>query len=119
MKSWSGEYKLEGWYVRLMKIGYQEAHINPNGWISGVVYLRPIIGVGGNEGALELSLHGHNLNILDNNYLKRIHQAEQGDIILFPSSLFHWTFPFRENVQRCVIAFDLCPVYGSVGSGAL
>jgi hypothetical protein len=32
-----------------------------------------------------------------------------GDIVLFPSSLFHRTIPFESNEQRICIAFDLKP----------
>ena len=32
-----------------------------------------------------------------------------GDIVLFPSSLFHRTLPFRADADRVCIAFDIAP----------
>ena len=34
---------------------------------------------------------------------------KNGDIVLFPSSLFHRTIPFHLNEERISIAFDLTP----------
>jgi hypothetical protein len=38
-----------------------------------------------------------------------ISSASVGDIVLFPSSLFHRTIPFNSNEERICIAFDLKP----------
>jgi hypothetical protein len=83
--------------VRLIKNGYQTSHIHPNGWISGVVYLKTVELDNSNEGAIEVSLHGYGLPILDENYPRKIHSPQVGDILLFPSSLFHRTVPFKED----------------------
>jgi len=107
MNSWPNESYLRGWYCRLIKNGHQRPHNHPSGWLSGVVYLKTIDGLDSDEGAIELGLHGHDLTILDNSYPRKVHRPKQGDIILFPSSLFHWTIPFDEDTDRCVIAFDL------------
>ena len=39
--------------------------------------------------------------------LQEAERPKMGDIILFPSSLFHRTIPFNMDAERCVIAFDL------------
>ena len=31
------------------------------------------------------------------------------DIVIFPSSLMHYTIPFESNEERIVLAFDLNP----------
>jgi hypothetical protein len=110
IRSWPIKHSLKGWYIRLIKNGYQKAHIHPNGWVSGVVYLKTVEPGNTNEGAIELSLHGYDLPILDQNYPRNIHSPQIGDIILFPSSLFHKTIPFHNDTERCVIAFDLIPL---------
>jgi uncharacterized protein (TIGR02466 family) len=110
MTSWPRKYQLKGWYNRLLKNGYHTAHIHPEGWISGVVYLRTPAPSRDNEGAIEFSLHGYDLPIIDENYPRKQHRPKKGDIILFPSSLFHRTIPFTTDTERCVIAFDLMPV---------
>mgnify|MGYP003669344728 CR=1 FL=1 len=107
MNLWPSEYDLRGWFVRLIKNGYQQPHNHPAGWLSGVIYLKTIDSLDTDEGAIELSLHGHGLPILDESYDRKIHRPKKGDIILFPSSLFHRTIPFDEDTERCVIAFDI------------
>ncbi|MDC1428131.1 putative 2OG-Fe(II) oxygenase, partial [Rhodospirillaceae bacterium] len=107
--SWPSKSKLSGWYVRLVQEGHQKPHIHPGGWLSGVAYLKTVGITNDNAGAIELSLHGYDLPIQDDTFPKTIHSPRVGDIILFPSSLFHRTIPFKENTDRCVIAFDLIP----------
>lgn len=107
INSWPSEYDLRGWFVRLIKNGHQQSHNHPSGWLSGVIYLKTVDGTDADEGAIELSLQGHDLPILDDDYPRKIHQPKRGDIIFFPSSLYHKTIPFSEDTDRCVIAFDL------------
>ena len=52
-------------------------------------------------------LHGYDYPIKNKNYPQKIYQPKNGDIVLFPSSLFHRTIPVIKDVERCVIAFDL------------
>ena len=33
----------------------------------------------------------------------------KGDLVLFPSSLFHHTVPFKSNEERVTFAFDIIP----------
>jgi tetratricopeptide (TPR) repeat protein len=110
IRNWPAKSSLYGWYVRLVKNGYQEKHIHADGWLSGIVYLKTIDCKDMNEGAIELGLHGYDLPIIDEDYPRKIHRPNVGDIILFPSSLFHRTIPFREDTERCVIAFDIVPI---------
>ena len=37
-------------------------------------------------------------------------QPNDGEIVLFPSSLFHSTIPIKKNEERIVIAFDMMPL---------
>ena len=104
------KHTLNGWYVRLVRNGHQKSHIHPGGWLRGVIYLKTIEAEKANEGAIEVSLHGYDLPILKKCYPKRIHRPKKGDILLFPSSLFHKTIPFTKDTDRCVIAFDLIPI---------
>ena len=104
------EFEIKGWFVRLKKNGHQTSHIHPGGWISGVIYLRTIESSNeSNEGAIELGLHGYDLPLINENYPKKIYKPKNGDILLFPSSIFHRTIPFTTDNERCVIAFDLQP----------
>ena len=107
IKSWPMKYKLVGWYNRLVKNGHHTSHIHPTGWLSGVIYLKTIDLSNNDEGAIEFGLHGYDLPITDKEYPRKLHRPKRGDIILFPSSLFHRTIPFTTDTERCVIAFDL------------
>lgn len=109
IQSWPKTYKLQGWYNRLLKNGYQTAHIHPTGWLSGVIYLKTVQRTCDDEGAIEFSLHGYDLPIIRDNVPRKLHMPKNGDIVLFPSSLFHKTIPFTADEERCVIAFDIVP----------
>jgi tetratricopeptide (TPR) repeat protein len=105
--SWPAKYDLKGWFSKLLKNGHQIPHNHPSGWLSGVIYLKTVDPAGADEGAIELGLHGHELPILDADYPRKIHRPKKGDVVFFPSSLFHRTVPFSADTERCVIAFDL------------
>ena len=107
IKNWPSKYKLQGWYNRLVKNGHHTSHIHQTGSLSGVIYLKTIDLPQNNEGAIEFGLHGYDLPITDNKYPKKLHRPKKGDLVLFPSSLFHRTIPFTTDTERCVIAFDL------------
>jgi len=100
---------LKGWFVRLLKGGHQSEHIHPGGWLSGVFYLQVPKLSNQEEGAIEFGLWGYNYPILNKNYPKNRFYPKNGDIILFPSSLFHRTIPFHSDEERMSIAFDLRP----------
>ena len=102
------------WYVKMQQGGHLSAHIHEIGWLSGAVYLAmPTPKVGSNEGAFEYGTHGDDYPILPPKTQKDFPVAyimpNVGDIVLFPSSLFHRTIPFNANESRICIAFDLKP----------
>ena len=82
---------INAWYVRMLKNGHQESHIHPGGWVSGVFYLKTVEAPIQNEGAIEFGLHGFDYPVISENYPKQLYQPRDGDLILFPSSLFHKT----------------------------
>ena len=106
-QNWPKEHHIKSWYVRMLKNGHQSAHIHSAGCVSGVIYLKTVENPVDNEGAIEFGLHGYGYPIIDANYPHQTYQPNPGDIILFPSSLFHQTVPVLKDVERCVIAFDL------------
>ena len=98
------------WYVRLRSGGFVDRHIHEVGWISGAVYLvLPKIKQDPLEGCFEYGLHGDNYPQQHDNFPVGIASPNVGDIVLFPSSLFHRTIPFNSNEERICIAFDLKP----------
>ena len=90
-----------------MGIEFQDSHIHSGGWVSGVFYLKTVEAPTQNEGAIEFGLHGYDYLVKNEDYPRQTYQPFNGDIILFPSSLFHKTIPVIKDVERCVISFDL------------
>ena len=107
IKEWPKKIKINSWSNRLKREGYNIAHIHPSGWISGVFYLQMPFKIRNNEAGIEFSLHGDNFIKKNKNIPKVQIQPEIGDMILFPSSLFHKTIPFNSNTERVCIAFDI------------
>lgn len=102
------------WYVKMRQGGHLSPHIHEIGWISGAVYLAmPTPKSNSNEGAFEYGTHGDDYPIIPSATLAKFPTAytlpKVGDIVLFPSSLFHRTIPFNANEERICIAFDLKP----------
>ena len=102
------------WYVKMQQGGHLSAHIHELGWISGAVYLAmPTTKAGSIEGAFEYGTHGDDYPIVEPTNQQSFPVAhvmpKVGDIVLFPSSLFHRTIPFNSNEERICIAFDLKP----------
>jgi hypothetical protein len=56
-----------------------------------VFYLKTVKSPTHNEGAIKFGIHGYEYPIRDKIYPTKIHQPENGDLVLFPSSLFHET----------------------------
>ncbi|MEO0327494.1 MAG: tetratricopeptide repeat protein [Pseudomonadota bacterium] len=102
-------YDLNGWHVKLLKAGYQKPHIHARGWISGVLYLKIPMEMKGDEGAIAFSLHGYDYRKIKGEVPNKVHIPRAGDLVLFPSSLFHHTIPFQSDEERQCIAFDLLP----------
>ena len=104
------------WYVKMRQGGHLSPHIHEIGWLSGAVYLAmPTPREGALEGAFEYGTHGDNYPVLPPQQLSSFPTAHVmptvGDIVLFPSSLFHRTIPFNADEERICIAFDLKPIH--------
>jgi uncharacterized protein (TIGR02466 family) len=111
IKSFPAELEFtSSWYVKMQQGGHLSAHIHEIGWISGAVYLAmPTPKDGSNDGAFEYGTHGDDYPQKHQNFPVAHVMPKVGDIVLFPSSLFHRTIPFNSNEQRICIAFDLKP----------
>ena len=107
MEKWPNEKNIIGWHMRLKEQGYHNFHIHPSGWLSGVIYLKVVPSLNKNEGAIKFNLTGPNIS--DSNLPEIIHNPAVGDMILFPSSLYHGTIPFSTDTDRIVVSFDLNP----------
>jgi len=108
IKNKPNNFKFVSWSNRLKKEGYNIPHIHPSGWVSGVFYLKIPKNIINDEAGIQFHLHGDDFKSQkDKQKIKKI-TPEIGDLIMFPSSLFHSTIPFSSNEERVCIAFDLC-----------
>lgn len=98
------------WSVAMRRGGHLSAHIHEEGWLSGVVYLQvPEPPPGRQDGAIAFSLDGDGYPRQRADWPETVLQPRAGDVVFFPSSLFHRTLPFDGEVERICIAFDLAP----------
>ncbi|PCJ32826.1 MAG: hypothetical protein COA90_01720 [Gammaproteobacteria bacterium] len=99
------------WYVRMKQGGHLNSHMHEDGWISGALYLAlPQNKAHEHEGSIEVSTHGDEYPKKHDNFSIKQIAPEVGDIVMFPSSLFHRTVPFTADEERICVAFDLKPM---------
>jgi predicted 2-oxoglutarate/Fe(II)-dependent dioxygenase YbiX len=73
------------------------------------VYLQLPDKCGEHEGSFEYGTDGDDYPRLHDDFPSQIVDQAVGDLVLFPSSLFHRTIPFRSDQERVCVAFDIKP----------
>lgn len=98
------------WSVRLANAGFHISHIHPAGWLSSALYvsLPPSVRAETGEGALTFGVPDAALG-LDLAPRRVIHPRE-GQLVVFPSYLWHGTTPFADPAPRLTVAFDALPL---------
>ena len=99
------------WSVIFESQGHQTPHMHPDGWLSGVYYVRvpdTVSDVSG-AGCLEFGRGREHWKTTSDALIKRIRPTE-GKIVLFPSYYYHRTIPFESNEERICFAFDIRPI---------
>lgn len=98
--------KINGaWSVRTTKQGYHASHLHPAGKVSSACYITvPPFTDQTDEGYLELGRPPADLN-MELGPLKTVKPVD-GELVLFPSFLYHGTVPFHSSGERMVVAFD-------------
>ncbi len=107
IENWPKSVDLKGWSIIQKENGNHLWHIHQSGWLSGVIYLKVVPSLGNNEGAIEFSSIGpyKENQKKDNLY----HNPNTGDVVFFPSSLYHRTIPYSSDAERITVSFDLQP----------
>lgn len=97
------------WSVRLRSQGRHANHVHPHGWISSALYIAlPERASGEREDAGWFTLGQPPDNLgLDFAPSGKI-EPRPGQLVLFPSWMWHGTVPFREG-ERLTVAFDVRP----------
>ena len=107
--NWPKNFKIYGWLVSINSGGKLSAHIHKEGWLSGSLYFKMPSKKTKNEGNIVFSLDGANYPTDGKKFDKKSVDVNKGDLVLFPSSLFHHTIPFKSNEERVTFAFDIIP----------
>lgn len=104
-------WDLSIWAVVLSSGGYQAPHNHPSGFVSGVYYAHvpDSVAAAGEAGHIEFGAS----NVKDAEGRERGSDfrltvaPREGELLLFPSYLWHRTLPFQDTQERISIAFDV------------
>jgi tetratricopeptide (TPR) repeat protein len=102
-------YRFSGaWSVLLRPGGRHVDHIHPQGWISSAFHVElPAAIEEGRQGWLKFGEPGVATSpVLGPEHCEK---PRAGDLVLFPSYMWHGTVPFGGEASRLAIAFDVVP----------
>jgi len=109
IKNWPKNFTVIGWIIIMKKGGNLLAHMHKHGWVSGSIYLNIPKKISKNEGNIQFSYHGSDYPHDNKAYPNKMVDINKGNMVLFPSSLFHSTIPFSSEEERITLAFDVIP----------
>lgn len=97
------------WSVRLQNEGFHISHIHPKGWLSSALYvsLPPAVQGGAGQGELAFGVPDAALGL--DLPPRRVVKPREGQLVVFPSYLWHGTTPFEDEAPRLTVAFDALP----------
>lgn len=103
----NGDVRFAGsWSVRLRGAGFHSNHVHPQGWISSAFYVAVPQDLSNHQGWLTLGEPQDEL-AAQLAPIRRI-EPELGQLVLFPSMMWHGTLPFVAG-ERLTVAFDVAP----------
>ena len=102
-------YKFAGmWSICLQGQGFHAPHFHPNGWISSAYYVEvPKSEPGGRDGWIYFGKPAYKTRP-ELAPTKEI-EPKAGMLVLFPSHVWHGTYPTKGDSQRLTAPFDLIP----------
>lgn len=106
----SGPLRFSGsWSVRLAAAGHHANHIHPAGRFSSALYVSiPQAAERGGDAAGWLSLGQPQAELGVDLPPTRMVEPKPGQLVLFPSTMWHGTVPFAAG-ERLTVAFDVAP----------
>lgn len=98
------------WSVRLAPGGFHTMHVHPLGWISSAYYVQvpPEVSAGDACGG-GIKFGEPDIDIGPAGAARRLIQPATGQLVLFPSYMWHGTVPFTTGTARTTVAFDAVP----------
>ena len=109
INKWPKNSTLHGWIIELKTGGSLGSHMHKLGWLSGSLYLKLNKPSNSNQGNIIFDLKGVTYPSASKSFPSKEYNIEKGDIVLFPSSIFHKTVPFESEETRVTLAFDIKP----------
>ncbi|WP_237055895.1 putative 2OG-Fe(II) oxygenase [Marilutibacter chinensis] len=104
------DYVLHVWATQAAESGYIDTHIHEESWLSGAYYVTVPDAIGPEDpthaGWIEFGRPYAGLPAVEAAAL-RLECPRAGDLLLFPSYLFHRTLPYRGDGERISVSFDL------------
>jgi tetratricopeptide (TPR) repeat protein len=103
---------LRSWCVMTGAEGFERWHMHPDGWLSGGYYPAVPSSTANSDkaGSIAFGLpEGLAGAGAAQRYGERVIRPEAGDLILFPSHIYHRTYPHGTDEPRICIAFDIIP----------
>ena len=96
--------------IKSFKCKNSEFDDNPE--ITAYIQVRDLTNKNNDEGNIKFSLNGagYETDGVDN-YPEKIIDLSLGDMVMFPSSIFHSTIPFSSDENRITLAFDTIPQF--------
>ena len=95
------------WSVRLRDAGFHTSHVHPQGWISSALYVAlPPAHVDGDPHSGWLQLGAPPQELRTGLEPTRLVEPKPGQLVLFPSWMWHGTIPFAKG-ERLTVAFDV------------
>lgn len=106
---WPKDALLYGWLICMSEGGSLSSHMHKQGWISGSLYLEIPNDKKNNQGNIVFELCGDDYPATNGKLPSREVNVRRGDLVMFPSSIFHRTLPTKSQTSRVSLAFDLKP----------
>jgi uncharacterized protein (TIGR02466 family) len=98
------------WSVRLFRSGYHTMHTHPLGWISSAYYVQvpPEVSENDEHGG-GIKFGEPDIDIGAAGKARMTIQPSAGQLVLFPSYMWHGTVPFESDEPRMTAPFDVVP----------
>jgi Tfp pilus assembly protein PilF len=98
------------WSVRLKRQGFHTNHMHPDGWISSALYValpREVSAGTDDAGCIQFGVPPFRTCVPLP--ARRVVRPSVGELVLFPSYMWHGTVPFASDEPRITVAFDVVP----------
>lgn len=102
---------LRNWCVVTESEGFEDWHLHPSGWLSGVYYVRVPNSISQGttrDGCLAFGIPDNLAGTgAAASFGEHLIRPQEGMLITFPSQCFHRTYPHGTNEKRICVAFDV------------